>query len=96
MAAFQKQPLALQEARIIMHAMQAQSRRGKRWRRFRHKYGGLIALCLVVLCVLGFVAGVIGDNTPRARQTHYQQIGQDSALRQDGQKMLGRLENRGF
>lgn len=42
-----------------MERMQAESRRGKRWRRFRHKYGGLIVLSLAVLCILGLVAGMI-------------------------------------
>lgn len=40
--------------------------------------------------LFGLVAGVIADNTHRARQTLYRHIGTDGALRQDGQKMLGR------
>jgi hypothetical protein len=40
--------------------------------------------------LFGFVAGVIADNTHGARQTPYRHIGPDGALRQDGQKLLGR------
>lgn len=39
--------------------MQAETRPGRRWRRFNRKYGGVVFLGFVVLCILALVAGLM-------------------------------------